>query len=118
MNTGEWMTTNKINKWLLKNSPYPYVQADRDDEATIRGIRQAEEAAELEASKAAVVNFYRDENSGEILTICQECFISDESFSDLTYIGKAGDWDMCGVCDAQNVPGWYHGDNANNPNRK
>lgn len=76
------------------------------------------EKEELEAAKKVVVNFYRDENTGEILTICQDCFEAFPSFSDLTYIDKAGSWDMCGVCEAQNIPADYHGEILSHPNRQ
>lgn len=70
-------------------------------------------AAELEASKKAVVNFYIDNNTGEVLTICQECFKADDLkhfHIGLDYVGKAGDWDICRYCDAQNIPTYYHGE--------
>lgn len=69
------------------------------------GVEREEKLAEL---KKAVINFYRDENTGEILTICTKCFQSNENLSDLTYIDKAGTWDECYLCDAQNVPASYH----------
>lgn len=72
-------------------------------------VAKEEILAEL---KKAVVNFYRDENTGEVLTICQTCFKAEDLqdfHGHLTYIDKAASWDECRYCDAQNVPSNYHG---------
>ena len=64
---------------------------------------------ELEALKNIQVNLYRDENTGEVLYFCQECFQSNPAMADLTYIDRAADWDLCYNCEAQNIPAHYHG---------
>lgn len=74
------------------------------------GVEREEKLAEL---KKAVVNFYRDENTGEIITVCKSCFQAGDfpyRHEDLTYIDKSGDWDECQFCEAQNVPAHYHGE--------
>lgn len=76
------------------------------------------ERTELEAAKKAVVNFYQDENTGEILTYCQDCLKTFPELSDLLYIDKAGDWDSCCNCESQNIPSNYHGSILSHPNRQ
>jgi phosphoribosylaminoimidazole-succinocarboxamide synthase len=74
------------------------------------GVEREEKLAKL---KKAVINFYRDEITGEILTICAQCFKAEDLqdfHGSLTYIDKAGSWDECRYCDAQNVPASYHGE--------
>lgn len=72
------------------------------------GSAKEERLAEL---KKATVNFYLDDNTGEVVTVCAECFRANErACKDLSYIDKAGDWDICAICDAQNVPVHYHGE--------
>ena len=89
---------------------YTYNRGPKLTEAEI--YQQAVAKAELEAARKAIISFYRDEQTGEILTFCQECFnaVPVTLKDDLTYIDKAGDWDICGECDAQNIPADYHGE--------
>lgn len=99
---------------------YQFSHTYKTRELTDAEIYQIQvEREELEAAKKAVVNFYRDENTGEILTVCKQCVDSGEmNISDLTYIDKAGDWDTCGCCEAQNIPANYHGSILSHPNRQ
>ena len=51
------------------------------------------------------VNFYND--GDRVITLCKDCAKKHEG---LELIDKAGDWDSCGDCEAQNVPSWYRHD--------
>ena len=86
---------------------YTYKRGQMTDQE----IYQAQIAREeLEAAREAVVSFYLDNATGEILTFCHTCFdaVPVTLKDDLAYIDKAGDWDICGDCDAQNIPVDYH----------
>lgn len=89
---------------------YTYKRGRALSEAEIQ--QAAADAAELAEAKKAVVNFYLDGNTGEIVTVCHNCFVGNEAeMKDLSYIDKAGDWDICGCCGvAQNIPADYHGE--------
>lgn len=55
------------------------------------------------------VNFYIDQNTGEVLSICEQCFNANPNqMKDLEYVDKAGDFDDCYICEFQNIPSWYH----------
>lgn len=92
----------------MEQFSYTYKRGPKLSEAEIYQAGVA--AAELAAAKKAVVNFYIDQNTGEVLTICQDCF-TKYGFTDLSYVNKAGDWDICcgDGCEAQNIPAHYHG---------
>lgn len=98
---------------------YQFSHTYKTRELTDAEIYQIQvEREELEAAKKAVVNFYRDESAGEIVTICKECFNREPFCHEYTYIDKAGEWDECRYCEAQNIPANYHGDYLSNPNRQ
>lgn len=48
------------------------------------------------------VNFYND--GDRVITLCALCA---KKHKDVELIDKAGEFDTCGDCDAQNVPNWY-----------
>lgn len=81
-------------------------------EMTEHEIQQAGAAqAELEAAKKIVINLFRDETTGEVYSLCRGCLDGFErnNSGNLTYIDKAGEWDICDYCEAQNIPADYHG---------
>lgn len=51
------------------------------------------------------VYFYKDTEIDEIITLCHYC--AQEYGDTVKEIDKAGEWDMCSNCDAQNVPQSY-----------
>ena len=50
------------------------------------------------------VYFYRITKENEIITYCKLCA---KHINGLEEIDRAGDWDICSNCEAQNVPSWY-----------
>ena len=50
------------------------------------------------------VNFYND--GDRVITLCKACAKKHEH-EGIELIDKAGDFDECGDCEAQNVPSWY-----------
>lgn len=50
------------------------------------------------------VNFYND--GDRIITLCKACAKKHEH-EGVELIDKAGEFDECGDCGAQNVPSWY-----------
>ena len=89
---------------------YTYNRGHELTEAEI--YQQGVARAKLEAAKKAVVNFYLDNATGEILTFCLGCAetLPVAPSDTFTYIDKAADWDICGECEAQNIPADYHGE--------
>ena len=54
------------------------------------------------------VYFVKDTERDEIHLMCKTCFNkAKKENKNLENIDKAGDFDECGDCGAQNVPSWY-----------
>ena len=48
------------------------------------------------------VYFYNDDD--RVIALCKAC---EKKHEGVELIDKAGDWDSCGDCEAQNVPSYY-----------
>lgn len=85
---------------------YKYLKVDLSESEIYQMGAAAEE---LERAKKDVVNMYLDsqDNEPHIYQLCQNCI---KDYPTLTYLDKAGDWDICDNCGAQNIPSHYHGE--------
>lgn len=91
----------------------PMTEAEIQQSGADRAEAVALAAQERGEGKPGEVQFYREtfkDGSDEIITLCPACAREARENGDmLEHIDKAGDWDECGRCEAQNVPGHWHG---------